>query len=123
MSTRLLQALIVAAVAVGVYLLVGWARNETEPVATVPGALVGRADTAASAAGLRGAAAAIELYRIDHGTYAGATTAALVQYDRSVDPTVRLVRADDAGYCLETGTGTAVSSLRGPGGAVASGSC
>jgi hypothetical protein len=122
-TTRLVQLLVIAIVAVGVFIAVSSVRDATEPAATVPGAVIAEAGGAAAASSLRAVAAAMEAYRVEQGTYAGATIAALLQYDRTLDPTVRIARADGAGYCVETTVASATSSLAGPGGSIAAGAC
>jgi hypothetical protein len=119
----LVRVLVLAVVAIAVVAAVRAVRDASEPAATVPGALVSRAGAAAAASSLRAAAAAMEAYRVEHGTYAGAGPSALRAYDATLDPAVRVARADAAGYCLETSLGGTPSSLSGPGGAPVGGGC
>jgi hypothetical protein len=61
------------------------------------------------------AATELEAFRAEHGTYAGA----------ALPPSygVTLVRADAAGYCLQTGVGGSMKHMAGPGGTPAAGPC
>jgi hypothetical protein len=61
------------------------------------------------------AAAELEAFHAENGTYAGAVLPA------SFGAT--LVRADGASYCLQAGIGGATQHFTGPGGPVAAGSC
>jgi len=62
-TTRLVQLLVIAIVAVGVFIAVSSVRDATEPAATVPGAVIAEAGAAAAASSLRAVAAAMEAYR------------------------------------------------------------
>jgi hypothetical protein len=75
---------------------------------------IAQADDRATAINLEAAAAGLEQSRTLNGTYAGAQVSAA---------SVRLVRADDASYCLEGSSRTAAYHLAGPGGSVAPGAC
>jgi hypothetical protein len=57
----------------------------------------------------------VEAYHAENGTYAGVTLSPGYQ--------LTVVRADDAGYCLQGGTGAGVQHLAGPGGSPAPGPC
>jgi type II secretory pathway pseudopilin PulG len=73
------------------------------------------ATAAVSAINFTAAATQLEAFHAENATYAGAT----------LPPSfgVTLVRADDATYCLQSGTGSAVQHFAGPGGAAAVGHC
>jgi hypothetical protein len=66
-----------------------------------------------SQAAFTGASASLEIQRRATGSYAGAHVAA----------NMSLVRADAAGYCVQTTVGSAVQHLAGPGGTPAAGPC
>jgi hypothetical protein len=61
------------------------------------------------------AAAQMETFHADSGTYLGATLPASFG--------VTLVRADASSYCLQSGTGSAAEHETGPGGSPAAGPC
>lgn len=61
------------------------------------------------------AASELESFRAEHGTYAGAVLPASFG--------VTLVRADAAGYCLQTLVGGSSKHMAGPGGTPAAGPC
>ena len=63
---------------------------------------------------LQQAAFAVEQFHALNGTYAGSSLGGLG---------VRLTRADASSYCLESGSGAALSHLAGPGGSPAPGAC
>jgi hypothetical protein len=78
-----------------------------------------RAEAQASAAvgsiNFTQAAAELEAFRAEHGTYGGAVLPASFG--------VTLARADAAGYCLQNGAGGSMQHFAGPGGSPASGPC
>lgn len=80
------------------------------------------ADASAAQANVRGAVPAIEAYYADNNTYSGVTLAALQEYDYGVAD-VRVVRANDQTYCLESTAGGETYSKAGPGGEILSGPC
>jgi hypothetical protein len=73
------------------------------------------ATAAVSSLNFSAASTELEAFHAENGTYAGA----------AITPSfgVTLVRADAASYCLQSGTGTSVQHLTGPGGAAAAGPC
>ena len=98
-------------------LVVGWlltAQNGQSPTQSETVQAVQQAQQTASALTFQQAQTQLEQSHAINGTYAGASVA---------DFGVTLVRADAASYCLQTGSGTAVSHLAGPGGTAASGPC
>ena len=66
-----------------------------------------------SQAAFTGASASLEIQRRATGSYTGAHVAA----------NMSLVRADAAGYCVQTTVGSSVQHLAGPGGTPAAGPC
>jgi Tfp pilus assembly protein PilE len=98
-------------------LVVGWlltAQNGHSPTQSQTNQAVDQAQQAAAALTFQQAQTQLEQAHTLNGTYAGASVAGFG---------VTLVRADAASYCMQTGTGSAVSHLAGPGGAAASGPC
>lgn len=98
-------------------LVVGWlltAQNGHSPTRSQTTQEVDQAQQAAAALTFQQAQTQLEQAHALNGSYAGASVAGFG---------VTLVRADAASYCLQTGSGTAVSHLAGPGGAAASGPC
>jgi Tfp pilus assembly protein PilE len=98
-------------------LVAGWlltAQNGHSPTRSETTQAVDRAQQAAAGITFQQAETQLEQSHALNGTYAGASVAGFG---------VTLVRADAASYCLQTGSGTAVSHLAGPGGAAASGPC
>lgn len=75
---------------------------------------IDRARQAAAAVTFQQATTALEQFHALNGTYAGAS---LAGFD------VALVRADAASYCIESGSGSTLAHLAGPGGAPESGGC
>ena len=71
---------------------------------------------------VRAAVPALEAYYADHGTYAGASIAALQQYDAGVTD-VELVRADAAAYCLQSIVGGTPYYKAGPAANITTGPC
>jgi len=74
-----------------------------------------QAQQAVASVNFMAAAAQLEGYRADQGTYVGAT----------LPPSfgVQLVRADVSSYCLQAGVGAVVQHYVGPGGTPAAGPC
>jgi hypothetical protein len=103
---------LLAALLVGGWLLT--AQNGHAPTRTRTAQAVDEAQQAASGLTFQQAATQLEQAHALNGTYAGASLAGFG---------VTLVRADASSYCVQTGSGTAVSHLAGPGGAAASGPC
>jgi type II secretory pathway component PulJ len=104
---------VVAALAIGGYLLAAQART-VEPTGDAERAVTARASEQVAAANLHAAASAMEAAHATAGTYAGAALGGFG---------VRLVRADTSRYCLEAGRGPALFHLTGPRGAPAAGPC
>jgi hypothetical protein len=71
---------------------------------------------------VRAAEIALEAWRADHGTYAGATIDGLHRYDYGVR-NVQILNATSDGYCLESRVGEAVASQQGPGGNIVPVAC
>jgi Tfp pilus assembly protein PilE len=98
-------------------LVAGWlltAQNGQSPTKSQTTQAVDQAQQAAATLTFQQAQTQLEQAHALNGTYAGASVAGFG---------VTLVRADAASYCLQTGSGTTVSHLAGPGGAAASGPC
>src|SRR4029077_12346137 len=96
---------VLAALFAGVFLYAAQTRDAgpTSPAVTSAEA---RAETTAAAANLQGAAASLQAWFDENGTYAGA----------SLPPGsgVVLARADTSGYCLQTTAGAVVEHEVGP---------
>ncbi len=84
---------------------------------------IGEASRVAAFARVQAAATALEQLAARTGTYAGATVDALREVIPSLDPSVAVVTANDAGYCVQAGVGDAVAHVAGPGGAPGAGPC
>jgi Tfp pilus assembly protein PilE len=98
-------------------LVVGWlliAQDGHSPTSSQTRQAVDEAQQAAAGLTFQQAQTQLEQAHALNGTYTGASVAGFG---------VMLVRADAASYCLQTGSGTALSHLTGPGGAAASGPC
>jgi hypothetical protein len=98
-------------------LIAGWlltAQSGHAPTKAKASQAVDEAATAAAGIAFQQAEAQLEQSRSLNGTYAGASLAGFG---------VTLVRADAASYCLQTGTGTTVTHVVGPGGSTAPGPC
>ena len=79
-------------------------------------------DPPAAKTRVRAAVPAIEVYRLEHGSYAGLTLARI----QAIDPGVREIRvvwARARGYCIQSGSGASTYHFRGPAGPVTTGSC
>ena len=111
--TRLLglPALLVA-LAVGGFLYATQAKSDGPTSSVVQQATV-QAQASVSATNFQGADTSMQAFYAQSGTYVGA----------ALPPSfgVTLARADAASYCLESGTGTTVQHLVGPGGQPAAG--
>jgi hypothetical protein len=103
---------LLAALLVGGWLLT--AQNGHAPTRSRATQAVDEAQQAASALTFQQASTQLEQAHALNGTYARASLAGFG---------VTLVRADASSYCVQTGSGTAVSHVAGPGGAAASGPC
>ena len=68
------------------------------------------------------AAAPMQTYFDDHGSYQGATTDQLRTIDAGLSPTISIT-SSGAGYCIESVVDGTAANLRGPGGAPAAGTC
>ena len=98
-------------------LVAGWlltAQNGHSPTRSETTQAVDQAQQATAGITFQQAETQLEQSHALNGTYAGASVAGFG---------VTLVRADAASYCLQTGSGTAVSHLAGPGATAASGPC
>ena len=76
--------------------------------------VVSVAEDAAAATALQQASTALDQSHALNGSYAGASLAGFG---------VTLVRADAAGYCIQTTSNGSVFHLAGPGGTIAAGAC
>ena len=97
--------------------VVGWlvtSQNGRGPTRAEASQAVDQAAAAASGIAFQQATAELEQARSLNGTYAGASLAGFG---------VTLERGDASSYCLQTGTGAAVTHLAGPDGTVAPGPC
>lgn len=83
---------------------------------------IGEAESTAAIARALAAAAAIESFAAENGTYAGVTPEALRRIDPTLDPSV-VVIASDLGYCVQAGVGDAAAHVTGPGGLAQAGPC
>jgi hypothetical protein len=98
-------------------LVAGWlltAQNGHSPTRSETTQAVDQAQQAAAGITFQQAETQLEQSHALNGTYAGASVAGFG---------ITLIRADAASYCLQTGSGTAISHLAGPGGTAASGPC
>ena len=82
-----------------------------------------RANVSAAEANVRAAIPGIEAFNADHGTYVGATSAALqASYDAGIKHI--LVKSQTAtGYCVQSTVGTAVYNKAGPSADIVAGAC
>ena len=82
-----------------------------------------RANVSAAEANVRAAIPGIEAFNADHGTYVGATSAALqASYDAGIKHI--LVKSQTAtGYCVQSTVGVAVYNKAGPSADIVSGAC
>jgi len=82
-----------------------------------------RANVSAAEANVRAAIPGIEAFNADHGTYVGATSAALqASYDAGIKHI--LIKSQTAtGYCVQSTVGTAVYNKNGPSADIVSGAC
>lgn len=101
---------VLASLAVGAYLFVGSAKQDS-PASTRVQTVEQQAVSAADSVNLQAAATQLEGFRASSGTYEGATIAGI--------DGVTLVRADSSSYCLQT----ASEHETGPGGSPAPGPC
>jgi Tfp pilus assembly protein PilE len=70
------------------------------------------------------AAAAVEAFRSEHGTYVGAGQASLRTYDPALSPSsYRLVGVTAATYCVESSSSGRTWHIDGPAGDVTRGAC
>jgi type IV pilus assembly protein PilA len=82
-----------------------------------------RANVSAAEANVRAAIPGIEAFNADHGTYVGATSAALqASYDAGIKHI--LIKSQTAtGYCVQSTVGTAVYNKNGPSADIVAGAC
>ena len=82
-----------------------------------------RANVSAAEANVRASIPGIEAFNADHGTYVGATSAALpASYDAGIKHI--LIKSQTAtGYCVQSTVGTAVYNKNGPSADIVSGAC
>ncbi|MGE5274378.1 MAG: hypothetical protein ACM3QU_11565 [Verrucomicrobiota bacterium] len=113
-SLGLVLVLVLAALAVGAYLLTVQSRKES-PGANGVAQVESQAASSAAGTSFQAAAQVLQGWYASNGTYAGAT----------LPPGSGLVvaRADASGYCLQATVGTAVEHELGPGGAPQPGAC
>ena len=110
--------------AIVAFALVGrGAAHETKAIALVPAAIsVGTAEATAEA-NVRSAVPSIEAFYADHGTYLGATIAALREFDPGIGSTVAVGWVSSGRYCVQSTVAAQTASFTGPGGEVAPGAC
>ena len=82
-----------------------------------------RANVSAAEANVRASIPGIEAFNADHGTYVGATSAALqASYDAGIKHI--LIKSQTAtGYCVQSTVGTAVYNKNGPSADIVAGAC
>ena len=82
-----------------------------------------RANVSAAEANVRASIPGIEAFNADHGTYVGATSAALqASYDAGIKHI--LIKSQTAtGYCVQSTVGTAVYNKAGPSADIVAGAC
>ena len=114
MTRSLGLPLLLVALVIGGYLFVAQSKSNgpTAPAVTQD---IAQANSAVAGTNFQAAAASLQAWLAEHGTYAGAT----------LDPSlmVQLVRADTTSFCLQSNVGTAVEHEIGPGGQPQPGSC
>jgi len=70
------------------------------------------------------AAAAVEAFRSEHGTYAGVDSSTLRPYDSALRPTsYELAGVTRSGYCVEASSAGRTWHIEGPAGEIARGGC
>ena len=79
------------------------------------GGPLAQADQAGALARVQQAVVVAEVYAAERGTYADLTTEALRELDPTLDPSVAVVGATDAAYCVEAGYGSSAAHATGPG--------
>jgi hypothetical protein len=99
------------------------AAHETKAVGLVPVTMPQSAARGAAAANVSAALASMEAFHAEHGTYAGATVAALRTLDPGLDPTVMLGWVQSQRYCIESTVAGQTASATGPGGKVEPAAC
>ena len=106
--------LVLVSIAIGAYLFAFQTRQTAAPSAQ-PAKAEQQAVADLGSANFQQAAAQMEAYRAENGSYQGAT----------LPPSfgVMLVRADASSYCLQVGSGTTVQHEVGPNGSPQPGAC
>ena len=115
-------ALAVSAVAAVVHIGRG-ATKETKTVASVATTMPAAIAKQAAAANVRSAVPSLEAFYAEHGTYSGATVAALRAIDTGLAPTLELGWVETGRYCLESTVEGQTASVTGPGGVIVLGGC
>jgi hypothetical protein len=120
-SLRLLGLLVaIVALALGIRAALG-GHSESKKNGGLLGNITVAAEAEASS-NVRAAEIALEAWRADHGTYAGATIDGLHRYDYGVR-NVQILNATGETYCLESRVRNAVASEQGPGGNIVPVAC
>ena len=99
------------------------AAHETKAIALVPAAMSVEAAEATAEANVRSAVPSIEAFYADHGSYLGATIAALREIDSGIGSTAAVGWVSSGRYCLQSTVDAQTASFTGPGGDVAPGAC
>jgi hypothetical protein len=120
---HLVLAAALAAGVVGFIVLGRASSNETKSVATSLTALPSEAARVAASANVSAALPSLEAYRAEHGSYAGASAAALGAYNQALSPTLVVQSASATGYCVEDTVDGATASVTGPAGQVVAAPC
>jgi hypothetical protein len=126
MDLKIWHLLVVGALAVTALAVVRVgrdARDETNTVAFVAATMPGEMAKRTAAANVRSTIPSLEAFYAEHGTYAGATLAALRAIDTGLDPTVELGWVQSGRYCLESTVDGQTASVTGPGGEIVLGGC
>jgi hypothetical protein len=106
---------LLVAIAIGAYLFAFQARQTSAPPSQQPTQVEQQANAALGSANFQQAAAQLEAYRAENGSYQGATLPPAFG--------VLLVRADASSYCLQVGSSAAVQHEVGPNGSPQPGAC
>jgi hypothetical protein len=126
MDLKIWHLLVAGALAVTVLAIVRLgrdAKNETKTVAIVAASMPEEMAKRTAAANVRSTIPSLEAFYAEHGTYAGATVAALRAIDTGLDPTVELGWIEKGRYCLESTVEGQTASVTGPGGEIVLGGC
>ena len=123
---KLSHVILAAVIAAGVFAYIKFGRaahKTTQSIATSLIAIPNQAATRAAESNVQQALGALGAYYTDHGTYVGASAAALQTYNTGVSPSLVVVGPTATSFCVEDTVDGATASATSTTGPAVAGPC